>query len=307
MRVIITGGTGFIGRHLVAALAARGDEVTLLARDPERARRAVPSAKHAERWDTDSADGPWRSALAGADAVIHLAGEPINARRWNEAQKQRIRETRVRGTKNLVDAIRALGSSERPKVLSSASGVDYFGDTGDDDKTEASPAGTTFLSEVCVAWEREALEARSLGVRVNAARTGIVLGDGGGALEQMLLPFKMFVGGPVGGGKQWFPWLHVDDMVGMYVAAIDDARFDAPFNAVTESVRMSDFARALGAVLSRPSWLPVPGFALRVALGEMGALVSESKRVSPAFLRSISFRFAHPTLEGALRDVLKRR
>jgi uncharacterized protein (TIGR01777 family) len=306
MRIVVTGGTGFIGRRLVSVLAARGDEVTLLARDPERALRAVKGAKAAERWDSDSADGAWRATLARADVLVHLAGEPINARRWDDAHKARIRDSRVAGTRHLVEAMRALPSSERPKVFASASGVDFYGDTGDDEKIESSPAGTTFLSEVCVAWEREAFEARSLGVRVNAARTGIVLGDGGGALEQMLLPFKMFVGGPIGGGKQWFPWLHVEDMVAMYLGAIDDPRFDGPYNAVTESVRMSEFARALGKVLSRPSWLPVPGFALRVALGELGALVAESKRISPALLRSIDFRFAFPTLEGALRAVLAR-
>lgn len=307
MKVVVTGGTGFIGRGLVARLAERGDELCLFARDPARAQAdARSSAVRAERWDTESVDGPWQRALAGADAVVHLAGEPINSRRWNDAHRARILDSRVNGTRNLVSAIAKLPSSQRPKALISASGVDFYGDTGDDEKTEDSPRGTTFLSDVCVAWEREALIAREHGVRVACARTGIVLGEGGGAFEQMLLPFKLFVGGPVGGGAQWFPWLHAEDMVAMYVRALDDERFAAPFNAVTESVRMRDFAKALGAVLHRPSWLPVPKFALSVALGAMGDVVAESKRVSPAFLRSIAFEWRHPSLDGALRAALGR-
>lgn len=306
MKVVVTGGTGFIGRHLVAALRARGDDVLLFARDPERARASAPAGVTAERWDTELTTGPWQGALAGADAVVHLAGEPINSHRWNDAHKARVLDSRVHGTRNLVSAIGALASSERPKVFASAGGVDYFGDTGDVEKPEGEPSGDTFLAQVCIAWEAEAMRAREHGLRANCARTGIVLGDGGGALEQMLLPFKMFVGGPVAGGKQWFPWLHVDDMVGMYLRAIDDPAFVAPYNAVTESVRMSEFARALGRVLSRPSWLPVPAFAVQLALGEMGKVVAESKRVVPAFLRSVGFTWKHPTLEGALRDVLKK-
>ncbi|MFO0561141.1 MAG: TIGR01777 family oxidoreductase [Polyangiales bacterium] len=307
MKVVVTGGTGFIGRRLVSALAARGDELCLFARDPARALSgAGAGAIRAERWDTESSEGSWQRALSGVDAVIHLAGEPINSRRWNDAQRARILDSRVNGTRNLVTAIARLPSSERPKAFISASGVDYYGDTGDDEKTEDSPRGSTFLSDVCVAWEREALIAREHGLRVSCARTGIVLGEGGGAFEQMLLPFKLFVGGPVGGGAQWFPWLHSEDMVAMYVRALDDQAFCAPFNAVTESVRMRDFAKALGAVLRRPSWLPVPKFALSVALGAMGEVVAESKRVSPAFLRSIAFEWKHPSLDGALRAALGR-
>lgn len=308
MKAVVTGGTGFIGRRLVSALAKRGDELCLLARDPARALASAPSGVRAEAWDTERQDGPWKRALANVDAVIHLAGEPINARRWNDAQRARILDSRVNGTRNLVRSIAELPSSERPKAFISASGVDYYGDTGDDEKTEDSQRGSTFLSDVCVAWERETLVAREHGLRVSCARTGIVLGEGGGAFEQMLLPFKLFVGGPVGGGAQWFPWLHAEDMVAMYVRALDDAQFKGPFNAVTESVRMRDFAKALGAALNRPSWLPVPKFALSVALGAMGDVVAESKRVSPAFLRSLSTPFAwrFPSLDAALRDVLAR-
>jgi uncharacterized protein (TIGR01777 family) len=304
MKVVVTGGTGFIGRRLVAALRKRGDEVWLFARDPSRAVASAAEGVRAERWDTESEGGPWQQVLSKADALVHLAGEPINSHRWNDAHKARVRDTRENGTRNLTRAIAALPSSERPKVFASSSGVDYYGDTGDLEMTEDSPCGTTFLSDVCVRWEREALAAREHGVRVACARTGIVLGDGGGAFEQMLLPFKLFVGGPVGGGRQWFPWLHAEDMVGMYLAAIDDPRFSGPFNAVTESVRMSDFAKALGKAMSRPSWLPVPKFALSLALGEMGSLVAESKRIAPAFLRSIAFGWKHPSLDGALREVL---
>lgn len=306
MKVVVTGGTGFIGRHLVSTLRARGDEVVLFARNPERALAGAPAGVTAVRWDTEEREGPWRGALSGADAIAHLAGEPVNAQRWNDAHKARVMDSRVNGTRNLVDAIAALPSSERPKVFACAGGVDYFGDTGDVEKPEGEPAGDTFLAQVCIRWEAEAMRAREHGLRSSCARTGIVLGDGGGALEQMLLPFKMFVGGPVAGGKQWFPWLHVDDMVAMYLRAIDDPAFVAPYNAVTESVRMSEFAKALGRVLSRPSWLPVPAFAVKLALGDMGAVVAESKRIVPAFLRSVGFTWKHPNLEGALRDVLKK-
>lgn len=307
MKVVVTGATGFIGRRLVAKLAARGDDLCLFVRDPARAlASAAAGTIRAERWDTESVEGSWQRALCGVDAVIHLAGEPINARRWTDAQRARIRDSRVNGTRNLVRAIAKLPSSERPKVLISASGVDFYGDTGEDEKTEDAPPGSTFLAEVCVAWEREALAAREHGVRVSCARTGIVLGEQGGALAQMVLPFKLFVGGPVGGGAQWLPWLHLEDMVAMYLRALDDPAFRAPFNAVTESVRMRDFAKALGAVLQRPSWLPVPKMALRVALGAMGEVVAESKRVAPAFLRSIAFEWKYPTLDGAIRAALGR-
>jgi uncharacterized protein (TIGR01777 family) len=307
MRIVITGATGFIGRRLVSVLAERGDELVLLARDPARALAGAPKGARAARWDAAMPDEGFRDALAGADAVVHLAGEPVNARRWSDEHKRNIMDTRVLGTRNLVRAIGALPSSERPKVLASASGVDYYGDTGDVEKSEDAGPGETFLAKVCVAWEREALEARQHGARVSCARTGIVLGEGGGALEPMLLAFKLFVGGPVAGGRQWFPWLHVDDMVAMYLAAIEDERVRAPFNAVTESVRMSEFSRALGRAMNRPSWMPVPRFAVELVMGEMGRVVAESKRIAPAFLRSIDFRWRHPTLDDALRDALRRR
>jgi uncharacterized protein (TIGR01777 family) len=305
MKVVVTGATGFIGRKLVHALLSRGDTVVMLARDPSRAKSQVSGAESVQ-WDTSSREGPWEAALRGAGAVVHLAGESINGQRWNEAYKRRILDSRVEGTRNLVNAVARAPSSERPEVFVSASGVDYYGDTGEQEKTDDSPAGSTFLADVCVQWEREALLAREHGARVSCLRTGIVLGDGGGALEKMLLPFKLFVGGPVGGGNQWFPWLHRDDMVAMYLAALDDPRYAAPFNAVTESVRMRDFARTLGTVLKRPSWAPVPKFALELAMGEVGALVAESKRIVPATLKANGFAWRLPTLEGALRDVLSK-
>jgi uncharacterized protein (TIGR01777 family) len=304
MKVVVTGATGFIGRKLVHALLSRGDTVVMLARDPSRAKSQVSGAESIQ-WDTSSREGAWEGALRGAGAVVHLAGESINGQRWNEAYKRRILDSRVEGTRNLVTALARAPSSERPEVFVSASGVDYYGDTGEQEKPEGSPTGSTFLADVCVQWEREALRAREHGARVSCLRTGIVLGDGsGGALEKMLLPFKLFVGGPVGGGNQWFPWLHRDDMVAMYLAALDDPRYAAPFNAVTESVRMRDFARTLGTVLKRPSWAPVPKFALELAMGEVGALVAESKRIVPATLKTNGFAWRFPTLEGALRDVL---
>lgn len=306
MRVVVTGATGFVGVPLVAALRARGDEVVALSRDAERARARLPDVEVVAA-DLEAL-GPWTASLAGAGAIVHLAGEPIAAKRWDARQKQIVRDSRVEHTRVLVEALAALPAAARPRALISASGGDYypFADPSFDDTdevTEAAPPGDSFLARVCAAWEREAREAEPLGVRVVCMRTAIVLGPGG-ALGKMTTPFKLFVGGRIGRGKQWVSWIHRDDAVAAYVAAVHDDRYAGPINLVTASARNADFARALGAALGRPSWLPVPAFAVRAAAGELADYLLAGRNLVPARLRALGFTWTHPTLAGALADAL---
>jgi uncharacterized protein (TIGR01777 family) len=305
MKVAITGATGFIGTPLVAALQARGDEVVAFTRDPARARLQGTRLVEADL----EQPGPWQDAIAGCDAVINLAGEPVAGKRWDARQKQRLRDSRVETTQNLVAAIaKALTSSSRgPRVLVSASGVDYYpfanaeiADFDDDEVSEADPAGEDFLARLCKAWEAEAFTAEPLGVRVVTMRTGLVLGPHGGALAKMTTPFKLFAGGRIGSGRQWMAWIHVADAVAAYLAAVDDARYRGPINLVTDSTRNADFSKQLGGVLHRPSWLPVPGFALRAAVGEIAETLLNGRRVVPAKLRELGFTWKHPELREAL-------
>jgi uncharacterized protein len=279
VRVLVTGGTGLIGTRLVALLRSRGDEVVGVSRE----------------WPVD--------VLAGRDAVVHLAGENI-AQRWTPAAKARIRGSRVEGTRRLVDA---LGEADpRPGVLVSASGANYYGDTGDMPADESAPPGTGFLPEVCVAWEREAARATELGLRVTHVRTGPVLDRRGGALAKMLLPFRLGIGGPVAGGRQWLPWIALDDVAGIYAEAVrggDD--WAGPVNACApEPVTNAAFANALGRALRRPAVLPIPGLAIRALYGDMAETVTESVRMVPARALELGYRFRHPDLDEALRSAL---
>ncbi len=303
MKIAITGATGFVGTRLVKALVARGDEVTAFTRDVERARPRVPDARlvAAEL----EHPGAWQDAVAGQDAIIHLAGEPIAGKRWDARQKQLLRDSRVESTRLLVEAIAK--AVPRPRVLVSASGADFYpfaqsavGDFDDDEVTESDPPGDHFLGRLCAAWEAEARAAEPLGVRVVTMRTGVVLGERGGALAKMTTPFKLFAGGRIGTGRQWLAWIHLDDAVAAYVAAVTDERYRGPINVVTDSVRNADFARTLGAVLRRPSWLPVPAFALRLAVGELAETLLHGRRVVPARLRELGFAWAHPELRESL-------
>jgi len=299
---VVTGATGFIGTALVAALREAGDAVIVLSRDAERARSAL-GAVTAVAADLSS-PGPWTAALAGSDAVVHLAGEPIAAARWDARQKQRLRDSRVEATRTLVEALVALPAAERPRVLISASGADYYPfapDTefDDDEVTERDPPGDTFLGRLCRDWEAEARAAEAAQLRVVCMRTGLVLGPGG-ALARLVTPFKLFVGGRIGSGRQWVPWIHRDDAIRGYVAAIGDARYAGPINLVTGSVRNAELSRVLGQALGRPSWLPVPAFALRAALGEVAEYLLHGRRVVPRRLEDLGFSWLHPTLAGAL-------
>ena len=299
MRVTLTGASGLIGTRLVRALSARGDDVTVLSRDPEKASGAL--GVRTERWDPNAAPAP-AAALAGRDTVVHLAGERVD-QRWSEGAKRAIAASRKTGTRNLVAGLRA--AEPRPGALVCASAVGYYGPRGDEVLDESAAPGRDFLAGVCVAWEREAARAEELGMRVVRVRTGVVLDRGGGALARMLTPFKLGAGGPVAGGGQYMPWIHADDLVGIYLAAIDGADWSGPVNAsAPEPVTNRTFSKALGRALHRPAVAPIPAFALRLLYGDMAVIVTEGQRAVPRRALDLGYAFAHPDLDEALRSAL---
>jgi uncharacterized protein (TIGR01777 family) len=300
MNVTLTGATGLIGSAIVRALQARGDTVTVLSRDPDRARAALGGVE-AHAWRPLDVPAP-AAALSGRDAVVHLAGESV-AQRWTDDARRAIHDSREIGTRNLVAGL--AGAEPRPRVLVSASGVNYYGPRGDEPLTEDAPAGDDFLARVCVAWEREAAAARELGLRVAMLRTAVVLDKQGGALSKMLPFFRLGIGGPVAGGHQYLPWIHADDVVGLYLAALDEASWDGPINACApEPATNHDFSRALGRALHRPAFAPVPGFAVRLLYGEMAEIVTAGQRAVPMRALEHGYEFRHTDLEQALRDVV---
>jgi uncharacterized protein (TIGR01777 family) len=299
MRVTITGASGLIGTRLVRALRARGDDVTVLSRNPERAAEAL--GVRAEAWRPTEEPAP-AAALADRDAVVHLAGERVD-QRWTDRARAAIRASRDAGTRHLVAGLRDV--DPRPGALVSSSAVGYYGPRGDEVVDESTPSGDGFLAEVCAAWEHQAERAEELGMRVVRVRTGVVLDSSGGALARMLTPFKLGVGGPVAGGEQYIPWIHVDDLVGVYLAAIDGAGWSGPVNATaTEPVTNRDFSKALGRALHRPTVLPIPGAALRLLYGEMAEVVTTGQRAVPRRPLELGYAFRHPELDEALRDAL---
>jgi uncharacterized protein (TIGR01777 family) len=299
MRVTLTGATGRIGLSIVEALAARGDDVTVLSRDPDRAREKLPTIVDAAAWDPKAGPAPVE-ALRGRDAVIHLAGEDV-AQRWSAKAKREIHDSREIGTRNLVAGLEQAGD-DRPRALVSASAAGLYGPRGDEPVDEDAPPGDDFLANVVVAWEREARRAEGLGVRVALMRNGVVLSPDAGALKKMLTPFKLGVGGPVAGGRQYLPWVHLDDVVGMYLAAIDDERWRGPFNVVApNAVTNKDFSRALGKALHRPAFAPVPGVALKLLYGEMSQIVLTGVNMVPRRAQELSYAFRHPEVEQALK------
>jgi uncharacterized protein (TIGR01777 family) len=302
MNILIAGGTGFLGTALVRQLLSRGDRVVALVRDPVVARRRLPPDVLIAQWDGKTS-GDWTRHVGDADAAINLSGEPIAARRWTDRRKQRILQSRIAPTRALVMAMAA--GKGGPSILINASAIGYYGFSDAPPATEETPAAAGFLGETCALWEKEALAAQSAGIRVVLPRLGIVLGNAGGALQKMLLPFRLYVGGPIGSGAQWFPWVHIDDVIGAVLFALDNSSIYGPVNCVAPgSVRMDEFCRTLARVLARPSWLRVPGFALRTLMGEMAGMILGGRRVLPVRLTAIGYHFAHPHLEGALRSVL---
>jgi hypothetical protein len=293
MRVLVTGGTGFIGGPVCRALRSAGHAVMVVTRHPEAGREDEVS------WERVG------EAVRAADAVVNLAGEPIADGRWTPLRKERIRESRVMATRAVVDAVAE--SSPRPSVLVSGSAVGYYGARGDEPLDETSEAGTGFLAGVCQAWEQEAMRAEPLGLRVVRLRIGVVLSNDGGALARMLPPFRAFVGGPLGSGRQWMSWIHRDDVVGLVLAALGSTRLRGAVNATApQPVTNRDFAEALGHALGRPALLRVPALALRLALGEMADMLLSGQRVFPAAAERGGYRWRFPDLARALRACTRR-
>jgi uncharacterized protein (TIGR01777 family) len=296
MRVVVVGATGLIGRHVCAALVARGDMALAVSR---RGGAGVAGAEDV-RWDPSEGPPPGE-VLDDADAVVNLAGAPIGGRRWSTARKRDIRESRVLTTRAVVDALAAEG---RPRVLVNASGIDFYGPRGEETVDETDGPGSGFLAETCVAWEREAARAADHGVRVTMMRSAVVLSAEGGALPTMARPVKLFAGGPIGGGRQWLPWIHLDDEVGLILFALDRPELVGPLNATgPEPPRQGEFVKALGHALGRPALLPTPAVALRLALGEMATLVLDGQRAVPRAALAAGYEFRHPDLDGALRAI----
>ncbi|MES1023116.1 TIGR01777 family oxidoreductase [Gloeocapsa sp. BRSZ] len=305
MKVAITGATGFVGSRLVERLHAQGDQVLIFTRNSTSAQRVFPKEVYpnveivAYR-PTES--GAWQDAIAGCDAVVNLAGESIAEGRWTPQRKQEILQSRQAGTQKLVEAIAKANS--KPKVLVNASAIGYYGTSETETFDEASSSGNDFLAEVCRAWEAEAQKVLDYGVRLVILRFGIVLGMGG-AIARMVTPFKLFAGGPIGSGRQWFSWIHRDDVVSLIIAAIQREDVQGVLNATAPNpVRMAEFCQTMGEVMNRPSWLPVPGFAIEALLGDGAIVVLEGQKVLPQRAQAYNFEFQYPNVKQALADIL---
>jgi uncharacterized protein (TIGR01777 family) len=297
MKLLVAGASGFIGSVLCARLLDKGHTLTLLTRSAPR--DTSTGTKRWLHWTPDMV-GEWESALEGAEGVINLAGEPIAAKRWTHNQKRRLRLSRIDTTNSLVRAIAK--AKQKPAFLINASAVGYYGPRGEETINEAAEAGTDFLGELCREWEEEAAKAEKLGPRVIRLRTGIVLGRGGGALAKMVPPFKFFIGGPLGSGRQWMSWIHMEDQVGLVLYLTENPQASGPINATAPNpVTMKEFCRTLGKVMGRPSWAPVPAFALRIMLGEMADMLLTGQRVIPAAAQKLGYQFRYPSLESALQ------
>ncbi len=301
MRVVITGGTGLIGRRLVDRLIQAGHRAVVLSRAPERV-TDLPEGAAVARWDRAAVDD-LAATISGADAVVHLAGENIGGGRWTKPRKRRIRESRVAGSRAIAEAFERAES--RPPVLIQASAVGYYGPSGDEELTEASPSGDDFLAATCREWEAASAGVEALGVRRALIRSGVVLSTRGGALPKMMLPFKLFAGGPAGSGRQWLPWIHIEDEVGAIRFLIERSEAVGPFNLTSPNpLTNREFSRVLGRVMGRPSLLPAPAFALKLALGEMSTLLLDGQRALPSRLVEHGFAFRFPEARVALEDLL---
>ncbi|MEB3357523.1 MAG: TIGR01777 family oxidoreductase [Synechococcales bacterium] len=306
MKIAITGATGFVGSRLVERLQGDGHSVLVLTRNVERARRifperAFPQVQIVEYNPTQS--GPWQQSLSGCSGVVNLAGEPIAEGRWTVERKRAILESRQTGTQKIVEAIAM--AAEKPSVLVNASAVGYYGTSETATFEETSPPGNDFLAQVCQRWEEAAQAVRETGTRLVILRTGIVLGQGG-AIARMLTPFQLFAGGPIGSGRQWFSWIHREDMVSLILKALNDPQMDGVYNATAPNpVRMAELCNALGKAMHRPSWLPVPDFALELLMGDAAKVVLEGQRVLPKRTQEeAGFDYQYKTVEPALDAVV---
>ncbi len=298
MRVFVTGATGLIGRALCRTLLEQGHAVTALTR--QAVPRGLPTGVRLVQGDP-AVPGPWQEVLAGCDACVNLAGEPVAGGRWTEARKRAIRDSRVLSTRNVA----AVAAERGPRVLLNGSAVGFYGARGDEPLHESAPPGSDFLARTCLEWEGAAAPAARR-ARVVLCRTGIVLAREGGALPRMVLPFKLFAGGPIGGGAFWQSWIHLADEVGLLAWALGEERLSGPLNATAPApVRNRDLARALGKALRRPSLLPAPALAVRILLGEMADVVVTGQRVLPGKALELGYRFRFPEAEAALGDLFR--
>lgn len=303
MKVLVTGATGTIGSALVRELLAGGHEVTVLSRDPARARSQLGSEVEAHAWERPTDEPPPPEALRGRDGVAHLLGEPVS-QRWSQEARHEIRDSRVLSTRNLVAALGEL--DDRPAVLVSQSATGVYGARGDEPVDESEPAADDFLAGVVTEWEAEARRAEDLGIRVAMTRTGVVLSPSGGALEQMLPPFKLGVGGPVAGGRQYVPWVHLDDVAAGIAFCLETAAARGALNLTApEPATNRELSKTLGRVLRRPAVLPVPGLAVKALYGEMAMIVTTGVRAVPRRLQELGYEFRQPELEPALRAALR--
>jgi uncharacterized protein (TIGR01777 family) len=303
MRVVITGGTGLIGTALTKALLERGDTVILVTRQPAAAQQAWEGRVETRLWNGRD-PGPWVMSVDGADAVVNLAGESVAGGRWSAERKLALLKSRIDSTRAVVKALEA--ATNRPIAFVNASAVGYYGASPQGPCPEDAPPGSDFLAALCAQWEREAAAAEKLGVRTVMARFGVVLAKEGGALGKMLTPFKLGLGGPLGSGRQPFAWVHSADAVGAILKAIDDVELAGPVNVVAPATATNaQFTKALGKALCRPAFLPAPAFALRLALGEMSALLLDGQRAIPKKLLTRGYEFRQPTLDGALAALVK--
>ena len=306
MRIFITGGTGLVGSRLVKRLSQRGDEVVVLTRRPAAAKDLFGSNVSAVAGDP-AKPGDWESKVAECDAVVNLAGENLFARRWNTAFKQALIDSRVLSTQNVARALaRApLRGDGQSKVLVSASAIGIYGPHGDEELTEESSTGSDFLASLCQQWEAAARSVDSAGVRLAIVRIGVVLDKDGGALAKLLTPFKLGAGGPAGSGKQWMSWIHHQDLGSLFLLALDDASASGVLNGTAPNpVTNKEFGKALGRTLHRPAFMPTPGFALRLALGEVADVITTGQRVMPRRPLALGMEYRFPTIDEALKDIV---
>ncbi|MFM7424957.1 MAG: TIGR01777 family oxidoreductase [Elainella sp.] len=306
MKVAVTGATGFVGSRLVQRLQQEGHQILVLTRRPKQARRqfgsaAFPNVEIAAYEPLMS--GAWQSQISGCEGVVNLAGAPIAESRWTAERKQEILDSRKVGTQKIVEAI--LQANPRPSVLVNSSAIGYYGTSETAAFDETSPAGRDFLAQVCLDWEAEAEKVKPAGTRLVILRTGIVVGSGG-AIAKMLLPFQLFAGGPLGSGKQWFSWIHIDDLVNLILVALTQSSLEGVFNATApQPVKMAELCQTLGEILNRPSWLPVPAFALEALLGDAAKVVLEGQQVLPRRTEAAGFTYQYANVRQALQETLK--
>ncbi|MEH2379793.1 MAG: TIGR01777 family oxidoreductase [Nostoc sp.] len=305
MKVAITGATGLVGSRLVQRLHGEGHKIVVLTRNTAFAQKVFPSEAYANLeivGYTPNASGSWQNAIASCDGVVNLAGEPIGEGRWTPERKQEILNSRKLGTQKIVEAI--ANANPKPTVLINASAIGYYGTSETASFDETSVSGNDFLAQVSQAWEAEATKVKDAGVRLVILRFGIVLGNGG-ALGKMISPFKLFAGGPIGSGRQWFSWIHVDDLVNLILQALTKPEIEGVYNATAPNpVRMADLSQTLGRVMNRPSWLPVPGFAIEALLGDGAIVVLEGQQVIPKRTVETGFEYKYPNLQSALTQIL---